>query len=419
MTVFERIESAACGCDDLHRPGALMPVHEAVAAALALVTPIAQTEDLPLEKALGRCLAAPVLARSDMPRFDNAAMDGYALRYADLHDGAPLPVWGGCAAGDAPAALTAGTMMRIFTGAPIPKGADTVVMQEAVERSGDHARVVGPVRVGSNIRKAGGDQRQGDVVLAPGPRLAAKHLAICAGAGAGYVTVRRQLRIALVLSGDEITPAGDPVQGGAIWDVNTPMLRALCQDAGAKIIAVRQVPDQRAALAAALADLAGKVDMILTSGGISVGARDPVKPALRDLGARIPVSGVAIKPGKPVTVSQLGTSVVLSLPGNPVAAFVTWHVLGRPLVDRLCGAAPPVARRHVRAAAPIPHRPGRCEYRPASIIGYDGQGIEIARCAPNVNSANLGPLAAADGLVLIPADTEQVAVGDMLEFLPI
>ena len=419
MTVFERIESAACGCDGAAAPAGLMPVREAVAAALALVAPVAETEDVPLGAAPGRVLAAPVRARADMPRFDAAAMDGYALRYADLPESGVLPVRGVSAAGDAQAALQEGAMMRIYTGAPVPAGADTVVMQEHVARCGDDVRVPGPVTAGANIRRAGGDQRAGDAMLAAGTRLEAKHLAVCAGAGAGTVTVRRRPRVALLLTGDEILPAGAELAGGAIWDVNTPMLTALFAAAGAETVTTWQVADDPADLAAALDSLDGAVDLIVTSGGVSVGDRDPVKPALRALGARVAASGVAIKPGKPVTVSRLARTAVLSLPGNPVSAFVTWHVLGRPMLDRLSGADSPPLRRHVRAAAPLAHKPGRCEYRPARIAGYDGQGREIVACADHVNSAHTGPLAGADGLILIPAETEQVAAGDMLHFLPL
>ncbi len=419
MTVFEKIESAACGCDGGQGPGGLVPVRDAVAAAVAQVTRIAETEEVPLHAAQGRILAAPVLAGADMPRFDNAAMDGYALRLGDLPADGILPVRGCSAAGDAPAALPSGAMMRIYTGAPVPEGADTVVMQESVERRGDRAQVTRAVHAGDHIRKAGRDHRGGEAVLAPGTRLEAKHIAICAGAGAGRVTVRRRLRAALLLTGDEIAPAGQTLRDGAIWDVNTPMLSALCQAQGADLIAVRRVPDRRAALAAALQALAGEVDLIVTSGGVSVGDRDHVKPVLDALGAHVAVSGVAIKPGKPVTVSRLGETMILSLPGNPVSAFVTWHVLGRPLVDRLSGARTQPLRRHVRTADALRHKPGRCEYRPATITGYDGQGIETVACAPHANSASLGPLAAADGLILIPAETEEVAAGDMLEFLPL
>ena len=419
MTIFERIESTACGCDSAPGAPALMPVCDAVAAALALVAPVAETETLPLQVALGRYLAEPVRARADIPRFDNAAMDGYALRCADLAEGSILPVRGECAAGDAPVPLPKGAAMRIFTGAPLPRGADAVVRQEDATRIGDRVRFAAAPRAGDAIRRAGETRRQGEVMLAPGLRLAPQDLAICASAGVGTVTVRRQLRAALLVTGDELCPAGEDLAGGAIWDVNTPMLKALCDATGISLVTLARFPDRLEELSAALAALAGTVDLILTSGGVSVGDRDHVKPALRALGAEVAVSGVAIKPGKPVTVSRLDGSVILSLPGNPVAAFVIWQVLGRPLVARLAGAEAGPVRRHVRASEALRHKPGRCEYRPARIVGYDGDGMERIACGDHVNSADLAALARADGLILIPGDCDRIEPDDLLEFLPL
>jgi len=419
MTIFEPIKSTACGCDSTPGAPALMPVCDAVAATLALAETVAETETLPLQAALGRYLAAPVLARADIPRFDNAAMDGYALRCADLTDDGVLPVRGECAAGDAPEPLPKGGAMRIFTGAPVPQGADAVVRQEDATRIGNRVRFAGAPRVGGAIRRAGETRRQGEVMLAAGVRLAPQDLAICASAGAGTVTVRRQLRAALLVTGDELCPAGEDLAGGAIWDVNTPLLKALCDAAGISLVSVARCPDRLDDLSAAIAALAGTVDLILTSGGVSVGDRDHVKPALRALGAELAVSGVAIKPGKPVTVSRLDGSVILSLPGNPVAAFVTWQVLGRPLVARLAGVEAGPVRRHVRATTALRHKPGRCEYRPARIVGYDGDGIERIASADHVNSADLAALARADGLILIPGDCDRIEPDDLLEFLPL
>jgi len=419
MNIFEPIKSTACGCDGAPGAPALMPVCDAVSAALALAAPVTETEEVPLHAALGRCLAAPVLARANLPRFDNAAMDGYALRCADLPGGGDLPVIGSCTAGDAPVSLPPGTAMRIYTGAPIPRGADAVAMQENAVRNGDRVRFAVPPRAGSAIRKTGENRQLGEVMLSPGTRLEAHHLAICASAGAGTVTVRRRLRAALVVTGDELAPAGQELEDGAIWDANSPMLTAFCEQAGVSLVAATRFPDRREDLASALSALSGTVDLIVTSGGVSVGDRDHLGPALKDLGAKVAVCGVAIKPGKPVTVSRLGGSVILSLPGNPVAAFVTWQVLGRPLLDRLAGTDAGPVRRHVRASDPLRHKPGRCEYRPARIVGYDGAGMERIACADHVHSADLAALAQADGLILIPGDCEEVEAGDLLEFLPL
>ncbi|MRU14682.1 molybdopterin molybdotransferase MoeA [Roseovarius sp. A21] len=417
MTVFEKLQAAACDCDQSGH--SMMSVRDAVQAALSLAAPVEGTEVLPLAAARGRVLALPVTAGADMPRFDNSGMDGYALRHEDLgHDGW-IPVAGVSAAGDATKDLPAGVAMRIYTGAPLPRGADTVVMQEKVERTGDEIRLIAPCDQGGNIRKQGEDRRAGDDLLSIGATLDAKALALCAGAGAGQVTVYRRPRIAMVLTGDEITPAGEPLTGGAIWDVNGPMLDALCDEAGVEVVETRYVADTRADMASALGDLACHVDMIVTSGGVSVGDRDHVAGALHDIGAKTVVAGVAIKPGKPVTVANVDGALVLGLPGNPVSAFVTWHVLGRPLAARLAGKTGAVDTRwHVRAATALSHKLGRCEYRPARITGYDGDGHQVIACSDHMHSADLGPLAGADGLVLIPGDVEQLRQGDLLEFLP-
>jgi len=243
---------------------------------------------------------------------------------------------------------------------------------------------------------------------------------LCAGAGAGQVTVRRRLRVALVLTGDELTPAGETLKGGAIWDVNTPMLCSLIETRWTTITGVHQVEDDRASLVAKLEQLAGQVDMIVTSGGVSVGDRDHVKPALEVLGAQIAVSGVAIKPGKPVTLSALGDTMVVSLPGNPVSAFVTWMVFGAPIAARMAGLnGGGYVRRHVRVEQALHHKPGRCEYRPARIAGYGSDGLEVVSTGARTHSAQLGPLAGADGFVLIPAEVDCLQQGDLAEFLPI
>ena len=419
MTLSAPIPAAACGCDCPELVARLMPVNEALAAGLALAQPVDGREEVCLRAARGRVLARPVTARSDMPRFDNSGMDGYALRLADLPASAALPVSGVCAAGDAPAALPPGTMMRIYTGAPVPRGADTVVMQEHVERSGGMARITHRPGAGGNIRRRGEDQRRGDEVLAAERLLDARGLAICAGAGLGTVTVVRKPKVGLLLTGDEIRPAGQSLEGGEIWDVNTPMLTALCEEAGADIAVIRHVPDRRPDLRAALTETAEQVDMVVTSGGVSVGDRDHLKPVLTALGARIAVSGVALKPGKPVTISRLGRAMVVSLPGNPVSAFVTWHLLGRPILGRLSGLAEAgTPRRLVRTGSRIVHKPGRCEYRPASIVGTDEAGLEIVSCGARTHSARLSPLAQSDGVVLITGDTACVEAGGRLEFLP-
>jgi len=425
MSIYEPISSSACGCDDPALVGPLMSVSDAVETGLKLVRPLEDCERVNLADARGRVLARAVLAQADMPGFDNSAMDGYAIRSSDFAatPDVTLPINGVSAAGGARSILAPGTVMRIYTGAPVPRGADAVVMQEQTSVQGDTITLNSVPALGENIRFQGEDMRQFDQILAAGRLLDARSIAACAGAGAGQVDVRRALRMALVLTGDELTPAGDALTDGAIWDVNSPMLRGLIDCGWAKITQRHQMVDDRAALVAKLAELAGQVDIIVTSGGVSVGDRDHVKPALEALGARIAVSGVAIKPGKPVTLSilggTLGDTLVISLPGNPVSAFVTWQVFGAPLAARMAGLTGlNNPRRHVRADQTLFHKPGRCEYRPARITGYGSDGLEVVTTGTGTFSAQLGPLAEADGLVLIPAEVDRLEKGDLLEFLP-
>jgi len=425
MSVYSPIASSACGCDDPALVSPLMPVAEALLTGLRMAHPVEEMDDVTLLEARGRFLARPVLARADMPGFDNSGMDGYALCIADLpsETDPDLPVVGVSAAGQAATGLASGTAMRIYTGAPVPVGADAVVMQEMTRQKNGRITVMRVPQPGENIRRRGEDMRCNDLVLEGGRLLDPKSIAACAGAGAGQVDVRRALRMALVLTGDELTPAGDALTDGAIWDVNSPMLRGLIDCGWAKITQRHQMVDDRAALVAKLAELAGQVDIIVTSGGVSVGDRDHVKPALEALGARIAVSGVAIKPGKPVTLSilggTLGDTLVISLPGNPVSAFVTWQVFGAPLAARMAGLdGLNNPRRHVRADQTLFHKPGRCEYRPARITGYGSDGLEVVTTGTGTFSAQLGPLAESDGLVLIPAEVDRLEKGDLLEFLP-
>gem|GEM_PF-2936549 len=233
MTVFDRLETPACSCDDGH--GALPPVPVALEAALSCVTALRPARSVPLSRALGRVLAADVRAAVAMPRFDTSGMDGYALRHSDLVGGGTLPLDGIAAAGGRPARLRRGTAMRIYTGAPVPDGADTVVMQEAVRATPGGIDVCVAPLPGANIRRHGEDLTRGALVVPAGTCLGPRDIAACAAAGAGAVTVAPVPRIGLLLTGDELRKAGDPLGDGGIWDINTPMLRAALAEAGCTI----------------------------------------------------------------------------------------------------------------------------------------------------------------------------------------
>lgn len=424
MTITETLAGPGCGCDSIDHGHKLISIDAALELIEAAALAVSEQETLPLAQAVGRVLARPVVARAMTPPFSNSAMDGYAVDSAVLQGEGPweLTVVGRITAGDSRKAgdqdLT-GKAVRIFTGAPLPAGADAVVMQEAVQRSGDVITLSQAPAPGSNIRQAGEDMTPGAQVLAPGCRLSAREIAASAAAGQGEVTVTRKVRVALLTTGDELTQAGDTLQQAQIWDVNAPMIAAAIPSAAFEVVSFSTAGDDPEALQSQLADLMGRSDLVITSGGISVGEADFVKPAMQALGVEQLFSGVAIKPGKPVTFGRRQQCYWLGLPGNPVSAYVTWTLFGRHLLQQLSGeCAGRVRRRHVVLAEAAGHRPGRCEVRPARLAGFDGMGRETAVCGKTTHSARLTTIAEADGVIFIPGDSDQIAAGGLAEFLP-
>ncbi|MGL4807735.1 MAG: molybdopterin molybdotransferase MoeA, partial [Giesbergeria sp.] len=319
-----------------------MPLDEALAALLARAQPLPGTESVPTLQADGRVLAQDLVSALQVPAFDNSAMDGYALRCADVAAaGAVLPVSQRIAAGSAGAPLQGGTAARIFTGAPVPPGADAVVMQEdCVAQDDGTVRVQSVPHSGQNIRRAGEDIALGRAVLHAGTRLAPAALGLAASIGLEHLPVARRPRVALLSTGDELVMPGQvPPQQlppGAIFNSNRFFLRALVQRLGCELTDLGMVPDQREATLAALREAAAGHDVVLTSGGVSVGEEDHIKPAVQALGS-LDLWQVAIKPGKPFAWGRVGQAHFLGLPGNPVASFVTFAVLVRPFLLRLQG----------------------------------------------------------------------------------
>lgn len=422
MTLHHAIESPGCGCDRQDMLHALISIDEAIARISAHASPVGRTEAVQVGSAGGRILAQPVRSRSMAPAFDNAAMDGYAIATSALAGPGPwvLPVIARISAGQETTTSVAGAVAaRILTGAPIPGGADAVVMQEDVLRDGDIIHLSRRPEPGLNIRRAGSDLARGVTVLDKGQRLGPKEIAACAAAGAGIVHVRRRLRVALLVTGDEVRRAGRARRAAQIWDVNTPMLIASLAAVGVELVASAHGSDIRADLARRLGDMAAKADLVITTGGIAVGEEDHVKPAFVAVGGEVLFSGVAIKPGKPVSIGRIGKTYWLGLPGNPVSAFVTWQVFGMALVRALTGertGAP--TRRHVVTASEIRRKPGRCELRPATLAGFDAHGREIVRFGDATHSARVGLLALVDGLLILPADAECLPAGALVEFQP-
>ena len=420
MTIHQAIASPGCGCDR-HNLDDLIGIDDALDRIAALASPVRGTDVVPLARVAGRILAQPVRSRSMAPPFDNAAMDGYAVVTSGLTGDGPwsLPVIARIPAGQGGEPLAGPAAARIFTGAPVPEGADAVVMQEDVRRNGDVIRFDRRPAPGLNIRRAGDDMAAGAVVLDSGCRLGPREIAALAAAGAGSARVRRRLRVALLVTGDEVCAADASRTPGQIGDVNTPMLTAALGGAHLDLVAIVRCADDRADIAGTMRDLARRADLVITTGGVSVGEEDHVKPALSGLGGEIVFSGVAIKPGKPVSFGRLGTAHWLGLPGNPLAAFVTWQVFGTALVRRLTaeiGSGP--NRRHVVTAAPIRRKPGRCELRPATISGFEANGREVVTFEEATHSARVGLLPHADGLIFLPADVDHLPSGALVEFQP-
>lgn len=421
MNMLELSVVRGCGCGDPEHSRSLIGIDEAL-ARIAAASPIAGTEEVELAASVGRILAASVRAAAMAPPFDNAAMDGYAVHSAALSGQGPwtLACDARIPAGRAPERPLAGLCAaRIFTGAPIPPGADAVVMQEEVERRGDAIRIFRRPPPGLNIRRAGDDMRAGQIVLESGRRLGPRDIAAAAAAGTRRLIVRRRLRVALLVTGDEVRRPGATRDAAQIWDVDTPMLAAALAQPAIDLVVTDGSPDDCGELAGRLAGLARRVDLVVTTGGVSVGEEDHVKPALAGLGVETIFSGVAIKPGKPVSVGRLGATFWIGLPGNPLSAFVTWRLFGEALARRLTGQdAPGPARRNVVTARSIHRKPGRCELRPATLAGFDAQGREVVTFEDATHSGRVALLPQADGLIFLPAEADHLAPGALVEFQP-
>ncbi len=401
-------------------PGhAPMSVDEAGARAASVAAPVVGLQTLPLWQADGRVLAEDIRAGLSLPTFANSAVDGYALRFGDLALGSEtrLPVLGRIAAGEAAATLAAPGVLRIFTGAPIPPGADTVVMQEDVRREGDVVVLPPGLRRGDNLRPVGEDVAPGDLVLAAGHRLRPQDLGLLAAIGHEHVTVRHRPRVALFSTGDELTEPGQPLPPAGIYDANRALLRALLARAGAEPVDLGILRDDRDSLPSRLAEAARDCDLVVTSGGVSVGEEDHVRAALSALGT-LDFWQVAIKPGKPVAVGTVAGTPFLGLPGNPVAVFVTFAFIAQPMLARLAGAiCPPLLRLPVRLGFSHHGKPGRREFLRVSLEqGVDG--ISLARRHPGEGAGSLVSLVQSDGLVELAEDLPPAEEGEIRPFLP-
>lgn len=358
----------------------LISLEEARQKMLDQLSPLGESESLSIYAAAGRITAVPVISPLNVPPFDNSAMDGYAVRMADIASGEALVVAGKAFAG-APfsGAWPAGSCIRIMTGAPLPDGAEAVVMQEQTEAEGERIRFTADVRTGQNIRRAGEDIQQGDKVLAAGVRLGAAELPLIASLGIGEVEVVRRLRVAIFSTGDELQPVGQPLAAGQIYDTNRFTVRLMLDQLGCEVIDLGIIRDDPQALRAAFLRADREADVVISSGGVSVGEADYTKAMLDELGA-ITFWKLAIKPGKPFAFGRLSNSWFCGLPGNPVSAAVTFYQLVQPLLAKLSGqqgaALPP--RQRARAVTRLKKSPGRLDFQRGLVSrGEDGE-LQVA-----------------------------------------
>ena len=404
--------------------GPMLSVEDVERLIQERITPVAEIETIAVASAMGRVLAADVTAAIALPSFDNSAVDGYAVRHGDLASSGEtrLPAAARLQAGArALAPIAPMTAIRIFTGAPMPEGADTVFMQEDCRTEGRDVILPAGLKAGANRHLTGEDVRQGATVIASGQRLGPRHIAIAAAVGMTELTVRRRLKLALFSTGDEIMEPGTPLASAAVYDANRPLLSSLARALGIAVTDLGILKDEETSLAAALAEAARDHDLVLTSGGVSTGEADFVRTALERSG-KLTFWRTAIKPGRPVAMGVLrapngNTAAFAGLPGNTVAAFVTFARIVRPLLLRLAGANPePLVAFPVQASFAYKKKAGRREYVRVS-LSRNLDGRLVARKYRQDGAGVISSLTETDGLVELPEDITAVAPGDDVGFL--
>jgi molybdopterin molybdotransferase len=400
--------------------GPLMSVDDAVAIIAARVAPVQELETVDLTDADGRVLAAGIAAPLPLPPFTNSAVDGYAVRSSDLSGDreqsftVSARIQAGAAA---QAPVGAGEAVRIFTGAPMPEGADTVFMQEDV-RLDAAGRVVLPpgLKAGANVRPAGEDIEAGTLALQAGQRLRPQHIALAAAFGLTQLEVRRRVRVAVFSTGDEVVSPGAARAAAQLFDSNRFMLIAMLRRLGCEVGDLGILPDDRAALANALKKAASVHDLVLTSGGVSTGEEDHVKAGVESVG-RLVLWRMAIKPGRPVAMGIIDGTPLIGLPGNPVASFVTFVHVVRPTVLALAGALQETqVPMPVRAAFAYRKKPGRREYVRVHLRRAADGALEAIKF-PREGAGLLSSLVQTDGLVELGEETTQFEPGESVGFL--
>ncbi len=403
--------------------GRLMPVEDALAIMRDRLTTVAATERVPLDAAAGRIVAADLVSGMNVPPHDNSAVDGYAFRNSDLSAGKAtrLAVTGrvvaGHGSGPGGPEIAPASAVRIFTGAVMPAGCDTVVMQEDVTEEDGVVTVPPGLETGTNRRRAGEDITTGSTVLERGQRLKPQHVGLAASVGAAELEVFTPLRIAIFSTGDEIREPGSDLPSGSVYDANRYMLAGLCRGLGATVSDLGILADDLEIVRAALAGAAADHDLILTSGGVSVGEEDHVKAAVEELGT-LHFWRLAIKPGRPVALGQIGSVPFAGLPGNPVAVMVTFVMVARPMILILSGAADTEPRRfRVRAGFDYVKKKDRAEWVRARLESGGGDG-PVAHKFERQGAGILSSIVNSEGFVELPRDMTELKRGSLVDFLP-
>jgi molybdopterin molybdotransferase len=397
----------------------LMPVEDARRAMAERISAVAETESVSLIEADGRVLAEPLIAPIDLPNFDNSAVDGYAVRFASLAASGEtiMPIIGRVTAGHASAVALPDTAVRIFTGAPMPENFDTVFMQEDCRELGD-GRIILPagLQQGANRRPRGEDIARGETALATGRRLGPREIALAAALGIDRLAVRRRLKIAVFSTGDEIVSPGEALPPAGLYDSNRFALQVLLRRLCCNVTDLGILRDRRGEVSAALLNSARDHDAMITSGGVSTGDEDHVRAAMSESGS-LAFWRLAIKPGRPVAMGVVQGTPLVGLPGNPVAVFVTFAYIVRPLLAALSGEIlGPAHALAVTADFDYRKKKGRREYVRVSLVEDQSAGT-LARKYPVDGAGVLTSLTATDGLVELPEHITQVQRGDRVRFI--